>query len=183
MGYKNTIGIVHKSIIKTANKVDNWFDEPENIGTFRPESGGWTIYEILEHISLTSHFLLIIIRRHVEKAVKKATNGCEIVDGESDLQSLDRIGQRSSFVWIRPEHMEPTGKANLQEVRNTIKTQFIECNQLLESMASGEGSLVRVKMTVDDLGKIDMYQWIYFLVQHANRHLKQMNEVKVEAQK
>lgn len=40
-----------------------WFEQPEQILRFRPEAGGWTIAEILEHIVLTSKFLLILIQR------------------------------------------------------------------------------------------------------------------------
>jgi hypothetical protein len=35
-------------------------------------------------------------------------------------------------------------------------------------------------MSVNDLGKIDLYQWLYFLGQHARRHLQQMQEVERE---
>ena len=29
-------------------------------------------------------------------------------------------------------------------------------------------------MTVNDLGKIDLYEWLYFLAQHTRRHLQQL---------
>ena len=29
-------------------------------------------------------------------------------------------------------------------------------------------------MTVNGLGKIDLYQWLYFIAQHARRHLQQL---------
>jgi hypothetical protein len=36
-------------------------------------------------------------------------------------------------------------------------------------------------MSVNDLGKIDLYQWLYFLAQHARRHVQQMQEVARQA--
>jgi len=44
-------------------------------------------------------------------------------------------------------------------------------------MGNGEGSLCKVRMSVNELGKIDLYQWLYFLAQHARRHLDQMEGV------
>jgi hypothetical protein len=41
-------------------------------------------------------------------------------------------------------------------------------------MPNGEGILYKTTMSVNDLGKIDVYQYIYFLAQHAKRHLAQM---------
>jgi hypothetical protein len=35
-------------------------------------------------------------------------------------------------------------------------------------------------MSVDELGKIDVYHYIYFLAQHAKRHLMQMEMIKAE---
>ena len=35
-------------------------------------------------------------------------------------------------------------------------------------------------MTVNDLGKIDVYQYLYFLAQHAKRHVGQMEKVEAE---
>lgn len=36
-------------------------------------------------------------------------------------------------------------------------------------------------MSVNDLGKIDLYQWLYFLARHARRHVQQMQEVERQA--
>jgi hypothetical protein len=35
-------------------------------------------------------------------------------------------------------------------------------------------------MSVNDLGKIDLYQWLCFLAQHARRHLHQLRAVEGE---
>src|SRR5262249_19103618 len=147
---------------------------------FRPASGGWSIEQILEHITLTNHFLLLVIRRWTGKAVRKSQRGEPITEGESDLAGLDVIGRRGSFNWVRPEHMEPTGGPTSPEVRSTMQQQLVECQELLTRMGNGEGSLCTVRMSVNDLGKIDLYQWLYFLAQHARRHLHQMEEAARE---
>jgi len=41
---------------------------------------------------------------------------------------------------------------------------------LLDQLGRGEGALYTVRMTVQNLDKIDLYQWIYFLAMHAQRY-------------
>jgi hypothetical protein len=36
-------------------------------------------------------------------------------------------------------------------------------------------------MSVAAIGRMDLYQWIYFLVLHARRHLSQMEAIYLEA--
>jgi hypothetical protein len=69
--------------------------------------------------------------------------------------------------------MEPKGNA-LSEVLTTMRAQQEQCLQLLEKLNNGEGSLFKVTMSVNKLGRIDLYQWIYFIAQHAKRHIGQM---------
>jgi hypothetical protein len=63
-------------------------------------------------------------------------------------------------------------------VRDTLHRQLGECLILLDQMSGGLGALCRVTMTVNALGKIDLYQWLYFLAQHARRHLQQLAAIE-----
>ena len=45
----------------TFDNIDLWFDREQAVREYRPKNNGWTIDEILEHIALTNHFLLILI--------------------------------------------------------------------------------------------------------------------------
>ena len=93
---------------------------------------------------------------------------------------LDEIGMYQSFEWIRPEHMEPTGNPSLEEVRQTIQKQVQRCVHYLEQLPNGEGVLYKTTMTVNNLGKIDVYAYIYFLAKHAERHITQMERCENE---
>jgi hypothetical protein len=93
-----------------------------------------------------------------------------------------RQGGKGSFPWIRPEHMEAKGRA-ISEVLNTIKLQEKQCAALLQRLKKWRGALFKVTMSVNALGRIDLYQWIYFIAQHARRHLAQMQENFVELQR
>lgn len=180
MAYTQTIQAIRQALTETIIELDTWFEQSEEIRSYKPRDGRWSIDEILEHITLTSHYLLIIIRKGRDKALKRAALGEQIVEGESDLNRLTPIGHPDAFPWIRPEHMEPTRSSSLEEIHTRIHTQSQECLEILNSLSKGEGSLYSVRMSVQNLGKMDMYQWLYFLVLHQKRHITQIEQVYQE---
>ena len=170
-------------LVKTHAGVLAWFDETEQVKKYRPTDNGWTIAEILEHIALTSHFLMILIGKGADKAMYNANNlQLEEIKNEFDydLSRIDKIGIHKSFEWIRPEHMEPKGEKTEQEVQGEIISQLIRCLNHLEKLKNGEGLLHKTMMTVHELGRINVYEYIYFLSKHAERHISQMVENKKE---
>ncbi|HAD14284.1 MAG TPA: DinB family protein [Saprospirales bacterium] len=157
---------------------DAWFDAPENLRGFRPPRGSWTIDEILEHITLTNHFLLILIRKGglksmqlLEKHDLKEAAGHYVFQREK----LEEVGTLGTFIWTRPEHMEPQGAPGA-DVRVRLKEQLQECLDWLDQLGQGAGILYKTTMTVNELGKIDVYEYLYFLAMHIRRHLMQMEE-------
>jgi hypothetical protein len=180
MTHARTVAIVRTSVVDQFADVDAWFERPIDERAFRPASQGWTIDEVLEHISLTNHFLMVTLRKAVDKALQHAAHGQPIPAGESDLQRLEAIGRRGSFLWTHPEHMEPGGRAAPVEVRALLRRQREECLALLERLAHGEGALCQLHMSVNALGRIDLYQWLHFLAQHSRRHVQQMASIEDE---
>ncbi len=164
----------------TFYKLDQWFDRPLELLHFQPDKG-WTIAQVLEHIHLTNHFLLLTLSKQATRAVERANRGDTIPQEPSDLEALNEIGIRGSFNWERPEHMEPTGDGSLSEIRQRLREQKETCLKLLERLDNGVGRLVEITMSVNQLGKIDLKQWAYFLVQHARRHLDQLAEIENSA--
>ena len=180
MSYERTSRDVRDTLCCVFAEVDAWFDRDEALRAFQPASGGWSVGQVLEHVTLTNRFLMLTLRKYAAIAERRARRGDPLTIGESDLMRLEVIGERGSFGWLRPEHMEPTDMPSLNEVRATLQAQLGECLILLERLGGGTGALCRVTMTVNGLGKIDLYQWLYFLAQHARRHLQQMAAVEAE---
>ncbi|HEX4959937.1 MAG TPA: DinB family protein [Thermoanaerobaculia bacterium] len=174
--YTSTIERVRTALGQTFGEIDDWFNRPESLRAYQPASGGWSIDEVLEHVTLTSHFLLIVIRQSAEKGLKRAGRGTPIPAGESDLDLLEPIGRRGSFSWSRPEHMIPTGAVPSREVRERMGAQYRDCISILDRLRGGEGALHKVRISVNGSGRLDVYQWLYFLAQHAARHIEQMRE-------
>ena len=183
MNLKTYIQAIQIHLIETHRNVIEWFSENEDVKSYIPNDGGWSISEILEHIALTSHFLLILIDKGSKKALKNI-NELSIDEllklEELNLEKIDRIGIHKSFDWIRPEHMEPTGEKADQEIIDQLISQMTRCLNQLETLKNGEGLRYKTTMTVDGLGKINVYEYIQFLSKHAERHIYQMQENKNE---
>jgi len=181
--FDTTLTNLRRDVIRTFAVVDEWFDKEDCLHRFKPPTGGWSTGEILEHITLTSHYLLILIDKGADKCMK-LTNNETLADALRDYSfihpKLEAIGEHKSFMWDRPEHMEPTGAKPLADVRRDLRDQLDRCLCTLELLKNGEGVLYKTTMTVNDLGKLDVYQYIYFLSLHARRHVTQMKAIEEE---
>lgn len=167
-------------------EVDRWFEKDNQILNYQPSKGGWAVHQILEHIYLTNFYLLILIEKGSKKAMRNSLEPdleSEIENYSFNKENFEKVGEYGAFEWIRPEHMEPKGEQSLIEIRNLIVQQYHQCLHYLELMKNGEGVLYKTTMTVNDLGKINVYEYIYFLSLHAQRHITQMENNQSEMTK
>jgi DinB superfamily len=185
MNIHNLISEIKETLTSTFDAIDKWFDKSSEIHDYQPTNGGWTVGQVLEHTALTNHYLLILIDKGTQKALNNLRN-VNLTEALSQYEfhrdKLTEVGLHQSFEWIRPEHMEPKGGSTLTEVRATLKKQLNRCYNYLDLLKNGEGVLYKTTMSVNDLGKIDVYEYIYFLAQHGNRHLTQMEKNEAEYQ-
>lgn len=177
MPFSQTIQRLTLEVQTTFAALDTYFELPATLRQTHPEPEAWSMDEILEHITLTNHFLMLTLRNSRDKVLRRARTQ-PIPDSESDLDTLLRIGDPDAFPWTRPEHMEPTRQTTPEAVRQTLRTQGQECLAILSQISHGEGALHTVRMSVQNLGKLDMYQWLFFLVQHARRHIVEMDRIR-----
>ena len=180
---QQVIARINDEMIQTFDEVFNWFECNSDLLVYKPNNNGWTVAQILEHITLTNHFLMLLIRKGINKAIEKSqkVDVNEIIDGyDLNWNALKAIGEHQSFEWNRPAHMEPLGARSMIEVKEMMLQQLGECVALLHLIKNGEGVLHTTTMSVNGLGKIDVYHYLYFLVQHARRHLTQMEKNKSE---
>ncbi|AMJ66521.1 DinB family protein [Hymenobacter sp. PAMC 26628] len=183
MKIEDLIAEINDVLVAAFGQLDEWLGVPEEVRRARPASGGWTIDEILEHVALTNHYLLILIEKGAAKALKNLNDldlRAELAGYQFNRAQLDQIGLHRSFPWVRPEHMEPNGARSAMEVRQLLHEQLAQCQAVLGRLPNGEGALHRTTMTVNYLGKIDVYQFVYFLAKHAERHLTQMEKAAAE---
>lgn len=174
---------IRKHLKLSFDVVDRWFDKDEATLNYPPSNGGWTVQQILEHIYLTNFYLLILIEKGSKKAMRNYLNldlNLEIKNYSFNQEKFEKVGEYGAFEWIRPEHMEPKGELNLNEIRSLISQQYHQCLNYLDLMKNGEGLLCKTTMTVNELGKINVYEYIYFLSLHAQRHVTQMENNELD---
>lgn len=184
MTIENIIQNLRRELIRTFAVADEWFDKEHPLHQYKPSAGGWSVAEILEHITLTNHYLLMIIEKGQEKALRRVSDGRGMNDRLQNytlaIPGLLEVGEHRSFEWSRPEHHHPRGEKNIQELRFLMRDQLCRCLYVLECLPNGEGVMHQTTMSVNGLGKLDMYQYLYFLSLHLKRHLTQMSNVETE---
>ena len=171
-------------LIDTFALVDPWFDQPSARREYRPADLGWTTNEVLAHIGLTNHYLLILIEKGTAKALAN-TQGRDLATELENYQFPDEklaaIGVLHGFAWARPDHMQPhLNQLPLPAIRQQLRDQLAQALGHLDQLPNGEGLLYQTTMSVNDLGKLNVYEYSYFLAQHARRHLTQMQENAAE---
>jgi len=183
MNIQELIIEIKNHLKQTFFEIDTWFVKDTKLREYKPLSGGWSINQILEHIGLTNYFLLILIEKGTNKAIANAQKlnlEEELINYDFHRTKLEEVGQHKSFAWIRPEHMDPKGEKSLEQVRQQLREQLKQCLNAIMRLPNGEGVLSKTTMSVNNLGKIDVYEYIYFLSQHGQRHISQMKKVEQE---
>ena len=71
MTFENIHINLKRELIRTFAVMDEWFDKEHPLRCYKPSSGGWSVNEVLEHVMLTNHFLLILIEKGTVKALQK----------------------------------------------------------------------------------------------------------------
>ncbi|AWO01196.1 DinB family protein [Chitinophaga alhagiae] len=177
---RNVVQFVREALINNFRELDKWFQKEEALLDYKPSMDQWNIREVLEHISLTNYFLLLTINKSTRRALERKMDGLIIMaphDYEEKFRQIE-IVRSKSFGWVNPAHLEPSGSRDLYEVRMLLKQQFAQCMYNLSLLKNGEGRLVKTMMTVNNLGKLDIYQYIFFLTKHIERHQAQMQELR-----
>ncbi|HEX8424661.1 DinB family protein [Hymenobacter sp.] len=147
MALEAVVTDVRNTLVGTFSNIDRWwFEKDAHLRAYRPRNGGWTIDQILEHIGLTNHYLLILIEKGVNKALlntQQANLASESASYRFPYAQLAEIGQHKSFAWIRPEHMEPTGAKPLVEVRQQLTAQVQQCLTSLDALRNGRACCIK----------------------------------------
>lgn len=180
---QNVMSRIKDEMFITFNDVMKWFNAGDAMMQYRPANGGWTIAEVLEHITLTNFYLLLLIRKAALKSLQHSMDNDyrDVLQSyEFDWEKMQVISNRDAADWSTPEQMIPSGTVATGNIKATLRRQLVECVGLLDDLKNGEGILQTTMMNVYGLGKIDVYQHIYFLVQHTKRHIGQMRAVRNE---
>lgn len=139
----------------------------------RPAPESWSVAEVLEHVTLTQRFLLVLVEKLRDRAVKRLARGLDWPDAPPEEAFLERLAGRA-MAWSHPEHMGPTGGVERDELCARLAEQRARCLAPLAELPSGEGTLHRIRMSVVDR-RLDLYQYLRVVELHAARHVDQID--------
>jgi DinB superfamily len=184
MTLHHTLINLKRELIRTFAVVDEWFDKPHPLHCYKPQDGGWCAKDVLEHISLASRLLLALIEKGIDKALLKSedTGALKIAIENYTLMKdgFQGVSQPGTFSWETPEHHLPSGQVELPAIRGQLRDQLHQCLFTLDVLPNGEGALHHMTMSVNDLGELDVYQQLYFLALHTQRHIVQLKKLETE---
>lgn len=138
----------------------------------RPHADGWTGLEVLEHVALTDHFLLLLADKIADRCRRRLARGLAWPTAPPAFAQLLPLTRRE-FSWTAPGHMVPTGTLSPAACRARLESDGERCRALLAEFPAGQGTLHRIRMSVVD-ERLDLYQFIALIALHARRHLGQL---------
>lgn len=141
---------------------------PEDVQDFRPLPDAWTIREVLEHVVLADHFLLLLVQKIADRSGRRAARGEEWPTVEPDFTLLQPLMDHG-FSWTHPPHMTPEGDRATQRIAEDLNRDLDRCRAFLDAQPAGEGTLHRIRMSVAD-AHLNLYQYLALIVLHADRH-------------
>ena len=171
------VATIRTELTSTFNRMLDVFAVREDVLYYQPSNGGWSIYQVLEHVMLADHFLLRIVNKQAERAVQLAgmVNKRNTQSYALDRNKLIRMELAGSYIWVPQRYTEPAGDIPLLQIKMTLHDQLSESLKLLS-----DSKVLEAIETTYVAGKIDALHYMYFLVQHMQRHLGQVERLKQE---
>lgn len=172
------INKIRTELIQAFDQAFDVFSTREDVLYYKPANEGWSIYQVLEHVLLANYFLLRIVNKQTERAMQLAATSKVISDPDAykiDEAKLKRMELTGSYVWVSQRFTEPVGDMPLLQLKMTLHDQVNEILGLLKNRA-----VIDANLKTFETGKIDALHYLYFLVQHMQRHLGQISRIKAE---
>lgn len=146
---------------------------------FKPAPDRWSIAENLEHVVLVLEHVLGPIREKLDQAPASASADRPAVDDLVIHNFPSRLRKFTS-----PDSVRPSGRWTLSEALDRLHQGYARLAQYLESTPGLRERVVdSAPLRAVSQGKyetMDGYQWALAAAAHAERHTKQILEVKAD---
>jgi hypothetical protein len=143
---------------------------------FKPAPDRWSVAEVAEHIAVSESMIFGMVQSRVMTSPAAPEKRAEVAGKDEII--LTRVPDRSHKAQA-PEFLKPTNRWATRE----------ELTKAFED--SRKATMDYVRATNDDLrdhflphpifGTLDGYQWMPLISAHSERHTKQIEEVKADA--
>lgn len=168
----NSVAEIFDSIDETRERLSERLSglsaEQEN---FRPAADGWSIAEIVEHLSILEARLLKMMTVMVHKAESDGLKPKE--DAPFTPVSLDEFAERSKVEkYVAPEQVRPQGSIPLRESLERLRQSRASLRALQSRFEATDLSAARYPHP--SFGPLDIYQWLAVIGAHEARHLRQI---------
>ncbi len=141
---------------------------------FKPATNRWSVAEVTEHIAATEDFLMAMIHDKVMTAPARSAG--EDVAAIDDFV-LKAIPDRSVKAQA-PEPLQPNNRFG--SPKESLKHFQASRAKTIAFLKETKG--LRDHAIDSPLGKkLDGYEWVLLIAAHSERHTKQLNEVKADA--
>ncbi len=159
---------VRSDLIK--NVPDNIVIKDEKVN----KGNSWSPGEILEHIYKTEIYITELLKRQMERAIKRELRSA--ADNTSFLHSLDQFEiERIKEKFIAPEQTIPDRSADPENILQKMDKSRAELIQLLHTFS--EYDMEGMEFPHPAYGRMNMLQWVIFIGKHELRHLNQMKQI------
>ena len=141
---------------------------------FHPGEGRWSIGDCVEHVTRVENRVIGFIGEKVEGSPMEVPASVREKDAALMKVVPDRTERRQAPETARPEGKWTDAGQLLAEFEKTRakSAQFaVETRADLRSYTQHHGAF----------GELDCYQWLLLLGLHAERHARQIEEIKAEA--
>jgi len=140
---------------------------------FHPPDGGWSIAEIVEHVSIVESQLLQLITSLLKKTEEASRTG--------DMRSPFEVSLQSIFERVHNEKTRtrdkflPTGTITVSNSLQALRDIQSELYTLQPRLQSADLSLASFPHWI--FGPLTLGQWLAFMGLHEERHLGQIKSI------
>ena len=154
------------------NILDTIFELDDEELNYKPEDGGWSVSNCLEHILLTEALNWTML----QNIISNPDNILDVDYSMYDGVVIGFITNRGNAVQTAPQ-LEPKGNWDSREAMlDELKASR---EKLIEFIETTDVDLRQYKISLP-FGSADAYQYLLFIAAHSQRHTLQMDEVIAE---
>jgi DinB superfamily len=171
--YKN-LGEIYEGLEKTREKLISTVEDlPSEKQDWRENGEGWSIKEIVEHVSLVESGSLRIAQKLFGKAESNAIESETLPPIPTDFfGKLESVRDRKLQA---PERIHPQGEQSLADSLAKLKEDRGVLQDLRAKLEKIDASVPTFPHPA--LGDLNIYQWIIMIGLHERRHLMQIERI------
>ncbi len=140
---------------------------------FKPAPDRWSVAQVMEHIAAAEDF----IRGMTKEKVMTSPAGEPGRDVKKTDEAVLMMVPDRTHKAQAPEPLVPSNRFGSPD--GSVK-HFVESRSATEDFLKSTAGL-RDHVMDSPLGKLDGYEFVLFIAAHSERHTKQINEVKADA--